>query len=325
VNFAAWDAPAGDAATNAVQGASDVSALGTGTLRQGSRGEQVEALQRMLNEKMGGNLEVDGKFGKKTLQALQKYQESQGLDSDGVVGKDTRAALAGQGAAAAAGASAPGETSAGIGAIAPAGESAPADPATEGGAAPANPAAGPEAGPQTPPADQAGAEATPEAQAPEAAAEAGKTSGVPGTEDTSWTEKLPKGLKPHAEAFIEAGKKHGVDPRFLAAISMQETGGGTSYSMRKRNNAMGIMKGSKHRSFESVAASIDSQARSLSREGGLYAGKESISAIGNTYAPVGASNDPKNLNRHWIPNITKNFKSLGGDASGQVKGFDTGS
>ena len=64
VNFGAWG-PSGaeTAGSNAVQGNADISGLGTGTLRKGSKGEQVEALQRMLNEKTGGNLEVDGKFG----------------------------------------------------------------------------------------------------------------------------------------------------------------------------------------------------------------------------------------------------------------------
>jgi peptidoglycan hydrolase-like protein with peptidoglycan-binding domain len=320
VNFGAWG-PSGSetAGSNAVQGNADISALGTSTLRKGAKGEQVEALQRMLNEKTGGNLEVDGKFGKDTLAALKKYQESQGLESDGVVGKDTRAAFAGAGA----------NQAAAPGAVAPAGDATPTAP--DAGAAPDAPA--PDAA--TPPAaaNEANPEATPPAEPSKAGAEgseaqgteAAKTKALPGTEDTSWTETLPEKLKPHAQAFIDAGKKHGVDPRFLASISMHESAKGTSYSMRKRNNAMGIMKGNKHRTFDSVAASINAQAKSLTRDGGHYVGKHTISAIGKTYAPVGATNDPGNLNRHWIPSITKNYKALGGDSTGRVTGFDTNS
>lgn len=325
VNFSSWDAPS-DGSTAAATPAggvaaasTDVSALGSGLLKRGASGEEVEALQKLLNERTGSSLEVDGKFGKDTLRVLKEFQESQGLKADGIVGKDTRGAFS----QLASGAAAQGAAEAGAEASAPAAgggqgaaeqvegaeQAAPAGEAEQ-----ATPAQAAEAAEQAAAAAQAQGAA--EAQGTEA------TSAIPGTEDTSWTESLPAGLKPHAEAFIEAGKKYGIDPRFLAAVSMQETGNGTSYSMRNRNNAMGIMNGSKHRSFNSVADSINSQAHSLTRENGYYTGKTTIAEIGATYAPVGAKNDPNNLNRHWVPNISRNFEMLGGDPSGQVKGFD---
>ncbi len=271
---------------------SQLAALGTGHLRFGDQGENIKALQRLLNEKSGSSLEVDGKFGSQTLAALKQFQTSQGLEADGIVGQHTRGAFS-------------------------------AGPADASGTAAASGAA--EGSEQPAPTEGSGASeqaAEPSAGAPGAKDAAAADDAVPGTEDTDWTEKLPKKLQPHAEAFVEAGKKHGVDPRFLAAISMQETGNGTSYSMRHRNNAMGIMKGSKHRVFDSVAASIDFQARSLTREGGYYEGKDNIKEIGKTYAPVGAKNDPGKLNGHWIPSVTRNFTMLGGSANSQVKGFD---
>lgn len=319
VNFSAWDSPS--EATGATEAsATDISALGSGLLKKGARGEEVEALQKMLNERTGSNLDVDGKFGNDTLKVLKQFQESQGLKADGIVGKDTRSAFSSQDSTAAA----PGAAAAAEGAAPEQGGEA---AAPEQGAQEATEQA--EAAGQTAAAEQAaeGQDGAPvqEGAQTEGSAEAGETeatSAIPGTEDTSWTEKLPKGLQPHAQAFVDAGKKYGVDPRFLAAISMQETGNGTSYSMRKRNNAMGIMKGSKHRTFKTVADSINSQANSLTRDGGYYTGKTSIAQIGATYAPIGAKNDPNNLNRHWVPNISRNFEMLGGDASGQVKGFE---
>lgn len=312
VNFGAWDSPAPVGGDAKVADASSSSGLGTSTLKKGMRSDEVRALQEKLKAN-GADIGVDGIFGKDTLKAVEKFQKSQGLDVDGLVGKDTRKALEGLGGASQdqagadkAGADKPGADKAG----ADNGQPVKAEDATaqaEEAASKAKAEGADTAG------EQAGTQEAGESEKAE--------SKVPGTEDTSWTEKLPKGLQPHAQAFIDAGKKHGVDPRFLAAISSQETGGGTSKAIKNKNNAMGIMKGSKLRSFKSVADSINSQARSLTRDGGYYTGKNTIAKIGGTYAPVGAANDPNGLNKHWIPNITKFYENLGGDPSGKVKGF----
>lgn len=298
VNFAAWDSPApvGD---GKLAGSSSVGDLGSKTLRLGMRSDEVKALQEKLKAN-GAEIDADGIFGKQTLKAVKDFQKSQGIEVDGLVGKDTRKAFDGLGGDQG---GVPGE-GAQAGAKDEAKGEAPVEAAQAGQIA-----------------EQAAVQAKNEGAASAEVGATEKTSGVPGTDDTSWTEKLPKGLRPHAQAFIDAGKKHGVDPRFLAAISSQETGGGTSKAFKNKNNAMGIMKGKKLRSFDSVADSINSQARSLTREGGYYSGKDTISKIGGTYAPVGAANDPGGLNRHWIPNITKFYESLGGDASAPVKGF----
>ena len=319
VNFGAWDdpSPVGDNKVSETSAAGGD--LGSKTLRQGMRSDEVKALQEKLKSS-GVEIGVDGIFGKDTLKAVQDFQKSQGLDVDGLVGKDTRKALEGLGAGGAdkAGADKAGTEKAEGGVEAPVkAEEAAAkaeDAAVKAGEQAAN--AGQETG------EQSKAEGAQEQAGTQEAGESEKAeSKVPGTEDTSWTEKLPKGLKQHAQAFIDAGKKHGVDPRFLAAISSQETGGGTSKAIKNKNNAMGIMKGKKLKSFASVADSINAQARSLTRDGGYYTGKNTIAKIGGTYAPVGAANDPNGLNKHWIPNITKFYEELGGDASGKVKGF----
>ena len=62
-------------------------------LKQGSRGAEVEQLQRMLHTAgfYGGN--IDGQFEWRTHVAVTKYQHAAGLHADGEVGRDTWASL----------------------------------------------------------------------------------------------------------------------------------------------------------------------------------------------------------------------------------------
>ena len=61
-------------------------------LRKGSRGADVRELQRILR-KAGYVLEIDGKFGELTRQAVLTYQGTHGLERDGIVGPMTWGAL----------------------------------------------------------------------------------------------------------------------------------------------------------------------------------------------------------------------------------------
>lgn len=67
-------------------------------LRRGSEGEAVARLQRQLVEhgymrEDGSPLRVDGKFGPVTEAAVMRFQARAGLVPDGVVGRDTAAAM----------------------------------------------------------------------------------------------------------------------------------------------------------------------------------------------------------------------------------------
>src|SRR5699024_5534210 len=44
----------------------------------------------------------------------------------------------------------------------------------------------------------------------------------------------------------------------------------------------------------------------------LERGLVTIEDLGNTYAPIGADNDPNGLNKNWIPTVTKLSNELGG-------------
>lgn len=58
------------------------------TVKYGSRGEDVIALQNALNA-AGYTVDVDGIFGKKTKSAVERYQKEHGLSVDGIVGENT--------------------------------------------------------------------------------------------------------------------------------------------------------------------------------------------------------------------------------------------
>lgn len=57
-------------------------------LRKGSKGDTVEALQRLLNS-YGSKLTLDGDFGANTDRALRAFQKAQKLTVDGICGKES--------------------------------------------------------------------------------------------------------------------------------------------------------------------------------------------------------------------------------------------
>src|SRR5437667_4428612 len=63
------------------------------TLKQGSSGPHVAALQQRLKDLGFDPNGVDGNFGPGTLAAVIAFQKSKGLQADGVAGPATLAAL----------------------------------------------------------------------------------------------------------------------------------------------------------------------------------------------------------------------------------------
>lgn len=63
------------------------------TLKQGSKGDEVKELQRLLNAKKNYGIAVDGIFGIATKTAVENFQFAEGLTVDGIVGPKTWAAL----------------------------------------------------------------------------------------------------------------------------------------------------------------------------------------------------------------------------------------
>lgn len=59
------------------------------TQRNGSKGEQVKTIQRLLKALGQDCGKVDGVFGSQTLKAVKAFQKAEHIDADGVVGRDT--------------------------------------------------------------------------------------------------------------------------------------------------------------------------------------------------------------------------------------------
>lgn len=63
------------------------------TLRAGSQGDPVAYLQGVLKVKLGYGVIIDGDFGQQTARVVGQFQTDRGLYVDGVVGKQTWAAI----------------------------------------------------------------------------------------------------------------------------------------------------------------------------------------------------------------------------------------
>lgn len=66
-------------------------------LKKGCKGDDVKALQILLNGRGNSGLSVDGDFGSKTDTAVRNYQKAKGIGVDGVVGSKTMSSLLGIG------------------------------------------------------------------------------------------------------------------------------------------------------------------------------------------------------------------------------------
>lgn len=113
-------------------------------------------------------------------------------------------------------------------------------------------------------------------------------------------------LSGKGQFIYDTAKKYGVDPALAASIMMQETGG-TSQALYNKNNPGGIMTSSGLRQFGSLNEGIEYTIKNLG--GKNYAGKTTIGEIGATYAPVGAANDPRNLNSEWVGGVSKFYNN----------------
>lgn len=66
--------------------------LPKGTVKKGSKGKDVKALQTFLNWSLGTKLSVDGNAGKHTIDAVKRWQKARKIKVDGVFGSQSRKA-----------------------------------------------------------------------------------------------------------------------------------------------------------------------------------------------------------------------------------------
>lgn len=109
-----------------------------------------------------------------------------------------------------------------------------------------------------------------------------------------------------AGAFVASGRAHGIDPRYLVALTGAESSFG-KYLFRPYNPF-----GWGSSDFSSWADAIETVAGGLEK-GYTTQGLTDVFSIAAKYAPVGAANDPKGTNGEEPVNVAKVLRRLGGD------------
>jgi hypothetical protein len=111
----------------------------------------------------------------------------------------------------------------------------------------------------------------------------------------------------------KVAQDYGVDWILAIAISKHETWDYTSYIFKHQNNVGGLWNGIKGEfySYETLDAGIEAYISNL-KHNYYDEGRTTIETIQPKYAPIGANNDPNDLNSNWIPGVTRRYKELGG-------------
>lgn len=115
------------------------------------------------------------------------------------------------------------------------------------------------------------------------------------------------------DTFIEVANKYEIDPVLLAAIAIHETGWGKSNLVVNKNNPGGLYNSSAGTfySFDTLEEGLDMMGKTLHKHVVLKS-LNTVEKLGSVYAPVGAANDPNNLNANWVTAVTNIATKLGG-------------
>lgn len=122
-------------------------------------------------------------------------------------------------------------------------------------------------------------------------------------------------LKNKGQLIIEQCYKLRVCPVFVCGVLIHESGNGSSAFSRNKNNVAGIYDGKRktYVNFDSVDQCIIKTISLLASHN--YAGgkRKTVGEIQKYYCPVGAANDPKGINSHWLGGVLKWMKVVAED------------
>ncbi|HAR2858374.1 TPA: CHAP domain-containing protein [Staphylococcus aureus] len=126
-------------------------------------------------------------------------------------------------------------------------------------------------------------------------------------------------LEGKTKTIVKIAKKHKIPENLFMAIIASESGWGKGANATKQNNPLSVMgtKSIHDSTYPTIEAGLEAGAKNLYD---LYI-KEGLTTpekIGPKYAPVGASNDPKNMNARWIPMVKSMMKQLSDKDGGGV-------
>lgn len=109
--------------------------------------------------------------------------------------------------------------------------------------------------------------------------------------------------------FVAEGVRNGLDPRALVAIARHESVLGTAGAGADIYNAFGWGPAI---AFPTWQANIATVAAGLATR---YVGRgvDTLAEIQPIWAPVGATNDPTDLNSNWLTAVSDTYRDLGGD------------
>lgn len=129
-------------------------------------------------------------------------------------------------------------------------------------------------------------------------------------------EKNAKGGKLEGKSMkiLDIAEEEKVPPLLMIAIIVNESGWGTGANAMQQNNPLSVMgnKSIGDSTYDTIEEGLHAGAKNL-YEGYIKKGLDTPKKIGPKYAPVGASNDPDNLNANWVPNNEKVMKDLGAE------------
>lgn len=116
---------------------------------------------------------------------------------------------------------------------------------------------------------------------------------------------LPPQAKHLAQTFNDIAQKYDLNTASLVGLSQHESAGWTSNAFRNKNNAMGISDRHGPIHMSSHAASIEDIAKKMTNPKHDFGKAKTIGDLGPSYAPIGADNDPKGLNKDWVPGVSR--------------------
>ena len=114
------------------------------------------------------------------------------------------------------------------------------------------------------------------------------------------------------DKVVEEAKKNNIPPAKFAGIMAHETGQGKSKMLATKNNPAGLMDPKtghqKGMEFKTIGEGIESAGRNIAKN--YHRAGGDMQKMSETYAPIGAKNDPGGLNRHWKAGVDKYSQQL---------------
>ena len=118
-------------------------------------------------------------------------------------------------------------------------------------------------------------------------------------------------LEGKSDKIVKIAKKNKVPPNLFMSIIASESMWGRGENATVQKNPLSVMgtKSIGDSTYKTIEDGMEDGARNLHD---LYISKglTTPEKIGKKYAPIGASNDPSNMNARWVPTVKKIMKSL---------------